>query len=120
MQKNRGRLKKHEEKSKALWEIPPETRIKIYENGQRKNAGRCWDIKEKATQKIIQFEEINQKGLAKEGRSKRHRESLKQYRHKRCSKATKGNSANNRRQGKRNNFEIKCGSEKKITKRPIG
>ena len=49
---------------------------------QRKNARTCWYKKEKTTQEkiTIQLEKINQKVLAKEGRLKRYRERVKQYR----------------------------------------
>ena len=49
---------------------------------QRKNAETCSDKKKKATEEKIttQLEEINQKVLAKEGRLKRYRQRIKQYR----------------------------------------
>ena len=48
---------------------------------QKKDAGIRRNKKEKVTQgKIIQLEEINQKILAKEGRLKSYRKSVKQYR----------------------------------------
>ena len=49
---------------------------------QRKNAGTCWDKKEKAIQvkKTIQLEEINQKVLVKDEKLKRYRDRIKQYR----------------------------------------
>ena len=49
---------------------------------QRKNAGIYRDKKGKATQEkiTIQLEEINEKILAKQGRLKRYRQRLKQYR----------------------------------------
>ena len=49
---------------------------------QRRNAGICWDEKEKATQvkQTMQREEINQKVMAKEERLKRYRDWIKQYR----------------------------------------
>ena len=52
---------------------------------QRKDAGIFRNKKEKATQEkiAIQLEEINQKVLAKEGRLKRYRQRLKQYRQNR-------------------------------------
>ena len=61
---------------------------------QRKNAGTCWDKKEKVTQakQTIQPEEINQKVLAKEGRLKRYRNSIKQYRQNRIFQNNEKNS----------------------------
>ena len=49
---------------------------------QRKNAVTCRDKKEKAIQKkiTIQLEEMNQKVLAKEGRLKKYRQKVQQYR----------------------------------------
>ena len=54
---------------------------------KNENAGTCWDKKKKATQEkmTIQLVEINQKVLAKEGRLKRYREMVKQYRQNRTS-----------------------------------
>ena len=43
----------------------------------------------------VQLEEINQKVLAKEGRLKRYRQRVKQYRQMGHSKTTKKNSINN-------------------------
>ena len=65
---------------------------------QSKDAGICWNKKEKATRgKIpVQLEEINQKVLAKEGRLKRYRQRIKQYRQNRTfQKKMKENSTNN-------------------------
>ena len=52
---------------------------------QKKDAGTYRDKKEKSTQRkiTIQLEEINQKVLAKEGRLKRYRQKVKQYRQNR-------------------------------------
>ena len=52
---------------------------------QRKDTGTCRDKKEKATQEKIkiQLEKINQKVLAKKGRSRRYRQRVKQYRQNR-------------------------------------
>ena len=52
---------------------------------QRKYAGICRNKNEKATQEkiIIQPEEISQRVLVKEGRSKRYRQKVKQYRQNR-------------------------------------
>ena len=52
---------------------------------QRKNVGTSMGKKEKATQEkiTIQLEEITQKVLTKEGRLKRYRERVKQYRQER-------------------------------------
>ena len=80
-------------KSKPGEEIRPETQIEIYENRpkwlkkkKRKDAGTCRDKNEKATQgkMTIQFEEINQTVLVKEGRLKSHRQRVKQYRQNRA------------------------------------
>ena len=62
---------------------------------QRKDAGT--KKKEKARQGKItmQLEEINQKVLAKEGRLKRYRQKVKQYRQTGHSKTTKEDSTNN-------------------------
>ena len=52
---------------------------------QKKDAGICWNKKEKATQEkiTVQLEEINEKVLAKKGRLKRYRQRVKQYRQNR-------------------------------------
>ena len=52
---------------------------------QKKDAGICWNKKEKTTQvKItVQVEEINQRVLAKERRLKKYRQKVKQYRQNR-------------------------------------
>ena len=52
---------------------------------QKKDVGIIWNWKDKTTlEKLtIQLEEINQKVPAKEGRLKRFRQSLKQYRQNR-------------------------------------
>ena len=49
---------------------------------KQKDAGICWNKKEKeARGKItLQHEEINQNELAKEGKLKRYRQRVKQYR----------------------------------------
>ena len=49
---------------------------------QKKNAGICWSKKKKATREkiTVQIEEISQKVLSKEGRLKRYRQRVKQYR----------------------------------------
>ena len=55
---------------------------------QKKDAGIIKNRKEKTTQEklTIQLEEINQKALAKEGRLKRYRQRVKQYRQNRTFK----------------------------------
>ena len=52
---------------------------------QKKDAGIIWNGKEKTTQDklSIKLEEINQKALAKEGRLKRYRQRVTQYRQNR-------------------------------------
>ena len=77
-------------KSKPGWEIRLERQIKNLQKQakiikQKKDAGICWNRKEKPTREkiTIQLEEINQKVLAKEGRLKRYRQRVKQYRQNR-------------------------------------
>ena len=77
-------------KSKPGWEIRLEKQIKTLQKQakmikQKKDARICWNKKEKATRgKItLQLEEINQKVMAKEGRLKRYRQKVKQYRQNR-------------------------------------
>ena len=87
--------------------------------------------KERATwgKIAVQLEEINQKVLAKEGRLKRYRQRLKQYRQNRTfqKKKKKGNSihnwegvtrkhTNNRMQKKPSDFGLKYGNQRNITK----
>ena len=74
------------DKSKPGWEFRLETQIenprkKLKVIKQKKNAEINRNRKEKTTQGklTIQLEEICQKVLAKEGRLKRYRESVKQY-----------------------------------------
>ena len=76
-----------DKKSKPGREIQLET-LKGQEKWQKKkNAGICWDKKEKATQEkiTIQLEEINQKYTSERMKitNKRYRERVKQYRHNR-------------------------------------
>ena len=78
------------EKSKPVWEFQLETQIKNLRKQlkvikQKKNAGINRNRKEKTTQEkfTIQLEEIYQKVLAKEGRFKRYRRRVKQYRQNR-------------------------------------
>ena len=76
------------ENSRPGWEIQLETQIKKNRRKQakmikqRKDAGICRNKKKRRQEKkiAIQLEEINQKVLAKEGRLKRYRQRLKQYR----------------------------------------
>ena len=78
------------EKSKPGWEFRLETQIKNLRKQlkvvkQKKNAGINKNRKEKTTQEkhTIQLEERYQKLLAKEGRLKRYRQRVKQYRQNR-------------------------------------
>ena len=82
--------KARRKKSKPGWEIRLETQMKkSTKTGQddktKENAGTRGDEKEKSnTRKIsIQLEENNQKVLTKEGRLKRYRQRVKQYRQNR-------------------------------------
>ena len=82
--------KSTEEKSKSGWEFRRETQIKNLRKQvkmikQKKNSGIIWNRKEKTTHEklTIKLEEINQKVLAKEGRLKRYRQRVKQYRQNR-------------------------------------
>ena len=97
---------------------------------QKKNAEINKNRKEKTTQEklIIQLEEIYQKVLAKEGRLKKYRQRIKQYRQIGYSKILKESSINNwkemtikhtnkRMQKKPNNSELKYGNQKNIMKR---
>ena len=92
---------------------------------QRKYAGTFRNKKEKATQEkiIIQLDEINQKVQAKEGRLKRYRQRVKQYRQSRTFQNNEKNSnknweemirknTNNRMQEKLNDFGLKNGKQK--------
>ena len=72
--------------SKLGWEIRQETQIKkIYENGpkwvKQKDPGICGNRMEKTTREniTVQLEEKTQKVLEKEGRLKRYRQRVKQY-----------------------------------------
>ena len=76
--------------SKQGWEIRLETQIKkttkTSQNGlKNRGAEIIGEKKEQATQEkiTVQLEEINQKVLAKEGRLKRYRQKVKQYRQNR-------------------------------------
>ena len=78
--------KSTKEKSKPGWEIRLETQInkstRTGQNDKTKDPGMFRNKKERATQEMItvHLEEINQKVLAKEGRLKRYRQRVKQYR----------------------------------------
>ena len=95
--------KSTKEKSKLGWEFRQETQIKKNLRKQanmikqKKNAELIRNKKEKTTgEKLtIQLEEINQKVLAKEGRLKRYRQRVKQYRQNRTFQNNKGKSINN-------------------------
>ena len=92
---------------------------------QRKDAGICRNRKEKTTQEkiTIELEEINQKVLAKEGKSKRYWQRVKQYRQNRTfhNKEHSINNweemtqkhTNNRMQKKPNNLGLKYGNQRK-------
>ena len=84
--------KNMKEKSKSGWEFRLETQIenlrkqmKVIKQKKKKNAEIKRNRKEKITQEklTIQLEEIYQKVLAKEGRLKRYRQRVKQYRQNR-------------------------------------
>ena len=82
--------KSTKKKSKPGWEIWQETLIKKSLRKQakmikQKYAGICWNKKEMATRRkiTVQFNEINQQVLAKEGRLKRYRQRVKQYKQNR-------------------------------------
>ena len=91
-----------------------------------KDAGICWNKKEKATRgKItVQHEEINQKVRAKEGRLQRYRQAVKLYRQNRTfqnnEEKNSGNNwgemtrklTNNRMQKKPNDFGKNYGNQK--------
>ena len=83
--------KSTQEKSKPGWEFRLENQIKNLRTQakmikQKKDAGIITNRKEKTTQEklTIQLEEINQKVPAKEGRLKRYRQRVKQYRQNRA------------------------------------
>ena len=82
--------KSTKEESKPGWEFRLETQIKNQRKQtkmmkERKDTGICRNKKEKATQEkiTIQLKKINRKVLAKEGRLKRYRQRVKQYRQNR-------------------------------------
>ena len=82
--------KSTKEKSKPGWELWLETQIKNLRKQAKmikpkKDAGIIRNRNEKTTREklTIQLEEINQKVLAKEGRLKRYRQKVKQYRQRR-------------------------------------
>ena len=82
--------KSTKEKSKPGWEIRLETQLENLRKQakmikQTKDAGICRKKKEKAMQKkiTVQLEEINQRVLAKKGRSNKDEQRLKQYRQNR-------------------------------------
>ena len=99
-------------------------------NKQRRDAGTRGDKKEKATQgnMTIQLEEIDQKVLAKEGRLKRYRQRVKQYRlngtfqnnerkfYQQIEETTRKHT-NNRMEENPNNFGIKYGNQENIIKK---
>ena len=60
------------------------TSTKTEQNGKRKRSWNMWEQNEKTTREkiTVQLEEINQKVLAKEGRLKRYRQRVKQYKKK--------------------------------------
>ena len=79
----------------------------------------------------IQLEEINQKVLAKEGKLKRYRARVKQYKQNRTLKKTRKNSTdmqgdiarrhtNRLMQGKQKKFGAKYDNQDNITKKPNG
>ena len=77
--KSTNEKSKQDRKFKADKNLRKQAQMK----NQRKNAGIYWNKKEKATQKKNSNKtlgEINQKVLAKEGRLKRYRQRVKQYR----------------------------------------
>ena len=83
-------LKSRKKKSKPGWEIRLETQIQNLRKQtkmikEKRDTGICGNRKEKATREkiTVQLEEINQKVLAKEGRLKRCRQRVKQYRQNR-------------------------------------
>ena len=75
--------------SKPGWEIRLETQIKNLRKQakmvKQKDPGICGNRMEKTTREkiTVQFEEIYQKVLSKEGRLKRYRQRVKQYKQKR-------------------------------------
>ena len=95
---------------------------------QKKDAGIIWNKNKKTTREklAIQLEEINQKVLATEGRLKRYRQRVKQYRqnttfqnnerkfHQQLGDCNKRN--NNQMQKKPNDFGPRYGNQKNITK----
>ena len=125
-------LKSTKKKSKPGWEIRLEMQIKNLRKQakmikQRKDAGIRKNKKEKARQEkiTIRIEEINQKVLAKEGRLKRYRQKIKQYRQNRTFQNNERKMTRKhthfRMQNKPKDFGLKYGNKKKnITKRPNG
>ena len=123
--------KSMKKESKPGWEIRLETDIKIStKTGQNdKTKKRRWNMlkqkKEKATRRkiTVQLEEINQKVLAKEGRLKRYRQSVKQYRQNRTFQNNErkfyqqlggddAKNTNNRMQKKPNDFGLDMATKK--------
>ena len=93
---------------------------------QKRDAGICRNKKEKQIQGklTMQLEEINQKVLPKDGRLKRYRKRVKQYREKRTFQnderkfykqlgGADTKPYQNRRQKKPNNLGLKYGNKKK-------
>ena len=123
-------------KSKPGWEFRLETQIEnlwkqLKVVKQKKNAE--INRKEKTTQEklTVQLEEIHQKVLAREGRLKRYRQRVKQYRQNRVSRTMKENSinywegirikhSNSRMRKKQNGSGLKYGNQNNIRKRLNG
>ena len=126
--------KKH---SKPGWEVRLETQIKKLRKQakmmKQKDPGICGMRMEKTTREkiTVQLEEINQKVRAKEGRLKRYRQRVKQYRqnrtfqnHERKFYQQSGGHdikhTNNQTPEKANDFRRRYGNRKSITKRLNG
>ena len=99
--KKLGSLKKHEEKFKTRMGNSTGNADKKSTKmiKQKKDAGVCGNKKGKGTQEkiTVQLEEINQKALPNEGRLKRYRQRVKQYRQNRTFQ-NKEKKINNRRE----------------------
>ena len=100
---------------------------------QKKDAGICGNVKEKATREKItpRVEEIKQKVLAKERRLKRYRQRVKQYRQDRIFQNNERKfyqrlgghdtkHTNNRMPKNPNDLGLKYGNQKNIIKRLNG
>ena len=125
--------KNMKEKSKPRWEFRLETQIENLRKQlkvvkQKKNAE--INRKEKTTQEklTVQLEEIQQKVLAKEGRLKRYRQRVKQYRQNRTFQNNerkfyqqlRGDDINSRMRKKPNGSGLKYGNQNNIMKRLNG